>query len=156
MNYYLAIYYLKLNSYDYAMSLCPTIKNIKKRNSVKLLINYMKGESINNYSRKGVINMARCLYDYKCCEELLQSDFNECKKKGYLMVDFYPLIIEYLQLNDNIEKSDFISNKVLKELERSKDLFLRKYFTNQAWIISSTNAKYKFFFETYANFLGKE
>ncbi len=148
MNYYLAIYYVRNKSFEFAERILNTVKDNQKRRTVEFLIAYANGKSIRKFSRKQLLGNARCLYDFYHSPEFLESDLKELDN-GCFKIDFSPIYIKYLTLTNSDEKYEFIMQEVVAQLNQSKDSYLTKFFVEQAYLLSKETNKYKGFLEIY-------
>ena len=151
INYYLAIFFIKNGSTDFSLSLVDSIKDPKRKKTIELLSNAVCGEEINHYKKKDLLAPALCVYDYFHDKDSLAKDIEEASK-NYNILDFYPLVFEYLTIDNYIEKYNFIVNQVLPAFNKTDDLFFKKFFIKEAVKVSEKTAKYKLLYELSKNY----
>lgn len=151
INYYLAIFFIKNGSTDFSLSLVDSIKDPKRKKTIELLSNAVCGEEINHYKKKDLLAPALCVYDYFHDKDSLAKDTEEASK-NYNILDFYPLVFEYLTIDNYIEKYNFIVNQVLPAFNKTDDLFFKKFFIKEAVKVSEKTAKYKLLYELSKNY----
>ena len=133
------------------MSLVDSIKDPKRKKTIELLSNAVCGEEINHYKKKDLLAPALCVYDYFHDKDSLAKDIEEASK-NYNILDFYPLVFEYLTIDNYIEKYNFIVNQVLPAFNKTDDLFFKKFFIKEAVKVSEKTAKYKLLYELSKNY----
>ena len=147
VQYYLAIYHVKNDSFERASDICNSIKEFKYKNSIMFLIAYLTGASIRSFSRKNIIKAARCIYDYINDQELFMIDIKEYD--GFYQLDYSSLLFKYLLMKDDLEKFDYIMTNVANEVSISEDKYIKRFFVDQLWQISKQQQKYKFLYDGY-------
>ena len=155
INYELAIFYIKHDSFNFAEKLIDTLNSNAYKKSISFILAYLSNDNLKGYSKKNLIGIAKCIYDYKFDSESFKDTF-ESMNGDYYQLDYSPLLFEF-ELNDNImDKYNYIVEKISKNPIVKEDYFLRKYFLNKMNSISSEMIKYKAFTDLYDNLLRKE
>jgi len=148
INYYYAIYYLKAGSPKYALEIINTIKDNKKRESIKFLGNYLLGKAISTFKRKDLYGFAKCFYDYKFSKDYLEKDIEEINQ-SYYQIDFSMLIFKYLMIPTPKGRTTFVSVTASREITLNEDEFIKKFFIEQSFILAKETGKYKLVFDIY-------
>ena len=148
VNYQLAIFYIKNKSYEFALKLTNMIKDQKYKNSINLLVNYMKDKSIKAYNPKNLVSIAKCIYTYKYNDKAFDEAYEMMNKTTY-QLDFSSLIFEYEFKNNSMDKYDFILENISKNYLIKEDFFLKRYFLGKMASISKDSFKYKTFTDMY-------
>lgn len=150
INYNLALFYIKLGSFDYSKNLLDSIKSNKKRTTIKLLINYFSDISINTFNKSELLPIGRIIYCYKFDKKNLKKEITNAQCEEF-RIDYFKDIYDYL-LQEEEEKLLFILSNCKNIIKNSDDLYVKKYFLKEAFNVCLQNNKYRFLFDAYKNY----
>ena len=117
----------KVNNKEYISNI--NILKFIVRNDIESLIKY---EDYNNAS----------MYYQTCRSLILKTNYNNYSCNIY-NIDEYPLLIEYLSIEDDYDKMDFITSIALDNLSLYNEKFLIDYFVKELAKLALKKQKYK-------------
>lgn len=149
-NYVLAFYYLQNKDYIqysriYKKINCPSYKYTLLL-IVKLIFNKkcnIKYEWVKNARPIGVF-----VYNYYKNKKLFIEKVNELTDLDF-NYDFSPMVLEYMALNSELDRYNFVNNIALRNILVSNDGSAVKFFMEQYSLLCYRHTKYKSFYEFY-------
>ena len=145
INYNLALFYIKSGSYRYASNLLDSIKNTKRKNTIRLLINYFSDEPINYFNINELLPLGKIVYCNKHDRDNLKKEVENAKSEEY-RIDYFEDIFNYLLVEDDA-KIKYLLAKGKSIIKNSEDLFVKKYFLKEIYKICQNCNKYRFLFD---------
>ena len=146
-NYYLAIYYIKNNSYDYALNISKSINDTKRKQTINFLVSYFKNESLKSYNKKNLLGISKIIYDLKFDSVMLNSDIEMVKEKSF-KIDYNQIIVDYLLLSDDL-KIIYIFD-LIKNNQDIQDSYVKSFFLNESLKSAKKTGKYKLIYDYYS------
>ena len=146
-NYYLAIYYIKNNSYDYALNIAKSINDTKRKQTINFLVSYFKNESLKSYNKKNLLGISKIIYDLKFDSVMLKSDIEMVKEKSF-KIDYNQIIVDYLLLSDDL-KIIYIFD-LIKNNQDIQDSYVKSFFLNESLKSAKKTGKYKLIYDYYS------
>ena len=140
INYSMAISILRSKDYDSFESFINKICNKKYIANLNILKFIIKND-IESLTKYGKYKDAS-LYYQNLRNLILKQESNNYVSYIY-NVDEYPLLSEYLSIEDDYEKMDFITNIAIENLRSYKDKFLTDYFIMELSKLSLKKLRYK-------------
>ena len=154
VNYYLAIFYIKSGSFDFASKYVDIINDAAYKKTISFLISYLVNKSLKGFTKKNLIGMAKCIFD---CKYNYESYKETIEAMGcYYQLDYSKYIFEYNDNKTSQDKFNYIMDVILKNPLIKEDFYLKKFFLEKMNSLAKDTAKYKAFTEMYEYFLGKE
>ena len=140
INYAMAISLLKAKDYDSLDSFIKKINKKEYKSNIDIL-KYIIRNDIESLIKYDDYDEASMFYQ-TCRSLILKTNFNNYSCNIY-NIDEFPLLIEYLAIEDDYDKMDFIVSIALENLSLYNEKFLIDYFVKELAKLSLKKQKYK-------------
>ena len=149
INYAMAISLLKAKDYDSLDSFIKKINKKEYKSNIDIL-KYIIRNDIESLIKYDDYDEASMFYQ-TCRSLILKTNFNNYSCNIY-NIDEFPLLIEYLAIEDDYDKMDFIVSIALENLSLYNEKFLIDYFVKELAKLSLKKQKYKALASSIFNF----
>lgn len=148
LNYAYAYYLLNNNVYSMLDSIVDSIYEIKYSETIKFLLN-LKNNGYTNYNefnKENLLGNAYFLYLFKENKENCEKELDQINITHYSF-DFNSLYLEYLLLDTDEAKLEFVLSIVVPSLSSTNEVPYSKFFIHELGKLCTKKGSYKNYYE---------
>jgi len=146
VRYFLGIYYIKSNSLINFNNYIKLISNKKHQESLMLMQALVNKDyyTISNYKENDLLKEAKLIYYYVTDRNRFKEEVSKIDSRFYDFV-LDPLLLNYLVLDNNDDKYQYINDVMVPSLVNSKDKTLLDFVLKELTTITTNRNIYKLF-----------